>query len=466
MKVIKFYFIFLVLLLSGCHKGNINREFSYVKDSTFEMTGHDVVLLNAAQIPIDTTIMQKLTEGITRNEAIGIALKNNPELQVHFETLGIAKADLEQAGLYTNPDINGFFWTPLQDSATELETGISFRVSDLWQVPLKKKVQKDILETVTFRILEFVLETMKNVRIIYDRALFAQARLQLLDDLKQQSLDLRDNIYYRQGFGLESDLDKYLIDIAVNNVLIDIIKSQNEYVQACIALKKILGVAPSPDPVKLTECADECIEHFKQILPSLETLQNWALIHRPEIFKAHMKIQQFKDTIALEKSKVFRTVNAGVALKRDFDSDKGIGPSFELSLPVFDQNQAQITRAEFLLEQVKKELLAIQLDIQKEVQTHYVDFVNHEKILRIYTDSIVPLYEKAVDYTDEFAQIMQITMVTVLHTEIGLIHNQILAVDIKQDICSTFSRLERAVGKRIDLIDQDAQITIGQDCIV
>jgi len=144
MKVIKVYFVFFILFLSGCRKGNIEKEFSHIKDSTYIMTGYDVVLLSSVEMSVDEMVMQKIAAGITRNEAISIALKNNPELQVHFETLGIAKADLEQAGLYTNPDIHGFFWPPLEDTVMETEVEPFFKISDLWQVPLIKKVQKDV----------------------------------------------------------------------------------------------------------------------------------------------------------------------------------------------------------------------------------------------------------------------------------------------------------------------------------
>lgn len=453
MNMLKYCLIIILLFLSGCRKVDINREFIHLKDSTQCMTGFDIAF-RPVERSIDLGLSKLLfDEGVSRNQAIGIALMHNPQLQANFETLGIAKADLEQAGLYTNPDIHGFFWPPLQNSHMELETGAFFTISDLWQVPLRKNIQKDVLERVTFKILESVLEIMKEARMAYDKVLIAQKQLEIHEDIARQSIDLRDNIYYRQGYGLSSDLDKYFADVMVSNARLDVIRIQNELSQAYIYFKKTLGIAPTPEPIKLTERLDKQVESFNELLPSLEKIQDIALTSRPEILNAHMKIKQFKDTIKLEKASVFRTVNAGVSFQGDFDGSKGLGPSLEFSLPVFDQNHAQIARAEFLLEQAKKELVAIQLEIQKEIQNHYLDFINFQKEIAVYNTDLLPASEKALAYVNQYETIMQVTMVTVLQTKTTLYQNKVKFVEVYFNALNAFSQLERAIGKRIDLLN-------------
>ena len=44
-----------------------------------------------------------LRDGLSRKEAIQIALLNNRMLQASFENIGVAEANLVQAGLLTNP---------------------------------------------------------------------------------------------------------------------------------------------------------------------------------------------------------------------------------------------------------------------------------------------------------------------------------------------------------------------------
>ncbi|HSC24757.1 MAG TPA: hypothetical protein VLB80_00880 [Candidatus Babeliales bacterium] len=82
-----------------------------------------------------------------------------------------------------------------------------------------------------------------------------------------------------------------------------------------------------------------------------------------------------------------------------------------------------------------------------------------EALAKYYENTILPIYEKAIDYTDKFEQIMQITMVTFLQTKIDFTQNQIRTSEVQQAVCNAFSRLERVVGKRIDLMDHNFQIT-------
>ena len=49
---------------------------------------------------------------LTRNMAVGIALKKNASLQANFEHLGVARADLEKAGVFANPYLDAIFAIP------------------------------------------------------------------------------------------------------------------------------------------------------------------------------------------------------------------------------------------------------------------------------------------------------------------------------------------------------------------
>ena len=56
-----------------------------------------------------------LDDGLTIEEAVGIALWNNPDFQVALTSLGIARADLVEAGLLKNPVFSLLFpWGPKQ----------------------------------------------------------------------------------------------------------------------------------------------------------------------------------------------------------------------------------------------------------------------------------------------------------------------------------------------------------------
>ena len=452
MRIIKFLTVsFLLLGLSGCHKPDMIQEFASLNKNARDLTGHTIALRSPARLECDKNMTEYIARGLTHNQAISLALLNNPELQAHFEELGVAKADLVQAGLYTNPDIQGFFWLPFRNTATEMEIGTFFNITDLWQVPLRKKVKQDVLEATTFKILELILETIRKTQYAYDNALSAQNKLCILTDIEHKTGSLRDAIYYRYDFGLSSDLDKHLTDITVNKARIDIAHAEKDLTHAYLDFKNVLGITPTPDPITLNDPFRIPVKKIKQALPPPEELQTYALCNRPELFRLRMKIKQFKDTIALENARTFKKINAGFSFKQDFDADRGIGPSFELSLPLFDQNQAQKARAQFLLAQAEKELIATRLEIQKNVRKHYLDVISFAEELIIYEDKILPSYKKAIEYVDTYEKVMQMTVVTLLQTKKEFYEHQLRAIETNYHLLNALSELERATGKRLDV---------------
>lgn len=135
-----------------------------------------------------------------------------------------------------------------------------------------------------------------------------------------------------------------------------------------------MGVTPSSKQIHLV---DQLYENL--IIPELAELEKYALSNRPEIQIAHMKIQQYKDTISLERAKIFKVVDIGLAYKQDFDKPfRGWGPYIDIQLPIFDTNYAQIARAEFLLKQAEKELLAEKFAFMKRFASH-IELLRHFK---------------------------------------------------------------------------------------
>src|SRR5262245_1864224 len=72
-----------------------------------------------------------LDEGVTEDEAVAIALWNNPALQAELTALGLARADLIQAGQLSNPTLTMIF--PF--SARILESVANWPFEALWQRP-------------------------------------------------------------------------------------------------------------------------------------------------------------------------------------------------------------------------------------------------------------------------------------------------------------------------------------------
>src|SRR5262245_10872226 len=81
----------------------------------------------SAPLPPDTS----LQDGLTSQEAVAIALWNSPSFQATLADLGIARADLVEAGLLRNPVLSLLF--PI--GPKQLEWTLQFPFEVLWQRP-------------------------------------------------------------------------------------------------------------------------------------------------------------------------------------------------------------------------------------------------------------------------------------------------------------------------------------------
>ncbi len=446
-----------LLLLSGCAKISMEPELYKVKKRAKIITGADVV---RTQQPLQQKeIDQQLDRGLSRQNAVALALKNNPRLQADLEELGIAKADLMQAGLYTNPRLTGAFNIPFGKSrefggVTDISAVASAKVSDLWVVPLTKKVAQDIMDAVTIRVVGAVISTMMQTNHAYDECLYAQAQLKIAIEALQKTTKLRDEIYYRFKYGYERDLDRYNADILLTKVEVNVINYEQQVAHAFLRLREILGIEPTAESIPLTDVL-LCVN-----LPDSKLLEDYALEARPEIQVARIKVRQAQDQISLERARVFSDVNVGISYARDFDQPfpgaggfQGLGPYINFQLPIFDDNSAKIARAQFQLKQAQKDLTAITLTIKEEIRDLYTKAGALQKEISLYEQDILPRHDKAIIYTTTYANNMQLTMTTAIQAELDRTTSLMQLYHLRYQLALTLADLEQAVGKRIEIKD-------------
>jgi outer membrane protein TolC len=187
-------------------------------------------------------------------------------------------------------------------------------------------------------------------------------------------------------------------------------------------------------------------------LPHIAAMEEYALRNRPEILIASTKIQQYNDALRLEKAKIFKEVDIGVSYKQDFDRPfAGWGPYFNLSLPIFDDNHAQIARAEFLLKQAEQELVATKIKILEEINKSFTELAALEQEIERYENMILPAHEQAIDYAYTYASSMQLSMTTALQAEIKFYEDYARLLDTYYHALKVRASLERALSQDIAL---------------
>ena len=127
------------LLIGGC--ATPGGSFERVQGTVAERSGQRVQWNRggpeAAQI--EQGVQELLRRPLTADRAVQVALLNNRELQARFEEIGIAQAEVIQAGLLTNPNFSASFRFPNSSpSGTNIEYSIAQNFLELIMLPLRQ----------------------------------------------------------------------------------------------------------------------------------------------------------------------------------------------------------------------------------------------------------------------------------------------------------------------------------------
>lgn len=325
----------LILILPGCVWKGINTDQSLqtISQSTRTMTSAPVTWDQDADYTQENNIIDiDPAQGLSREQAVGIALMNNASLQADFEKLGIAKADLVQAGLFTNPQLNMLVQKSSDiDDKSQLILIASFSFSDLWLVPLKQNVARDEVDLVTHRILTTILSIIAQTKHAYNDCIIAQESI------------------------IDSTPDHEKITL------------MNELNDALIRLKKLMGIPINLKPIRFTSSLHQHIQE----LPAIDDLEYYALQNHPSLRIAELKIDQAHHVLKMQRARVFKDVRVGVTYARDFDRSHGVGPYIGLEVPLFDRNNAQIAGACYRIKLAKKEFEEVKSEIMSELYYAY-----------------------------------------------------------------------------------------------
>ena len=127
----------------------------------------------------DVSILNEmLQKELTIDSVVQIALLNNQRLAATYENLGIAQAELVQAGLFKNPIFSlSMRFEDLIGSKHIIEMGLVQNFLDIFLKPLKKKLARTELEFVEKEVVGRVMNIVADTKIAYYSL---QAEVQIL----------------------------------------------------------------------------------------------------------------------------------------------------------------------------------------------------------------------------------------------------------------------------------------------
>ncbi len=438
------------LALASCASVPKQAGYDDVARMVSERTGQKTYWDRGA--PEDAEVARRLAEllrqDVMEENAVQIALLNNRILQATYEDLGIAQADLVQAGLLRNPSFGLSVRFPEGPVGT-LNTEVSL-VQDflgLFMLPLRKKLAAEQFEHAKIRLANEVFQVIGKVRQEY----YTLQQLQQVVELRRTVLEtakLSAELAERQHqAGNISELELVTQRGAYQQAKLELAREELHLELQRERLTRSLGLWGSQTEWKVSAklsdipVAEEELEH----------LESLAISKRLDVAGARQEAQVFAQALDVAKTSRFvGTVEVGVS--RAVGPEAGIrviGPSLRLELPLFERRQALIRRLEAQLRQSEKRLAALSIDARSEVRAARLTLLTERQVVEHYRTVLLPIRERIVALSQQHYNAMLLGVFQLLLAKQAEVEAYRQYIEAVRDYWIARVELEHAVGGRL-----------------
>jgi outer membrane protein, heavy metal efflux system len=379
-----------------------------------------------------------LADGVTQEEAVAIALWNSPSFQATLADLGIARADLAEAGLLRNP----IFALLFPVGPKQLEFTLQYPVEALIQRPARVAAARLNARAIGERLVWDALTLVAEVKTAHADAVIADRRLVLAADHATLARRVADITDARLRAGDISDLDARAprSDAARS----DLVRraTQHDRDLARLTLAAVLGVDRLPDQLAVQ------VSPAYDLAPCLvddARLQD-ALASRPDVRAAEIGVEAAAAKARWERS---RTVVLIGILDANGKGTEGfeMGPGIGLDIPLFNRNQGGAGRATAEIERASRLYLAARNRVIAEVRSAAIRVDQARQSLDVWTTEIVPSLETEQRQAESAHKAGEIPLFNVLDISRRLVDGRMRQLDAQSDLLRARIALDRAIGR-------------------
>jgi cobalt-zinc-cadmium efflux system outer membrane protein len=379
-----------------------------------------------------------LEDGLTQEEAVAIALWNSPSFQATLTDLGIARADLVDAGLFRNPVLSLLF--PL--GPKQLEFTLQYPFDVFVQRPARVAAATLNVQAVGQRLVWDALSLIAHVRTAHAEAVVADRRLLLATENATLTRRLADMADARLRAGDISDLEARA---PRNDALrTEVVRraAQQDRDLARLTLAGFLGFRETPD--RLEPTASAAYEAAPCVVD--ETRLNEALASRPDVRAAELGIEVATARARWERSRVLALVGVLDANGKGTEGFE-MGPGVNIDLPLFNRNQGGKARATAEIERASQLYATARLQVITDVRSAAVRVGQAQQALDTWARDIVPSLEIEQRQAESAYQAGEIPLLNVLDASRRLVDGRIQRLNAEADLLRSRIALDRAMGR-------------------
>ena len=395
----------LLVGLTGCASVDLRAGFPEVGAVVEERAATKIVWNRGNELDLEAAekLRALLRKKFTADDAVQIAMLNNRDLQAIYSDLGLAQADLVQAGLFRNPILDAAVLFPLSGVRPDLQLTVVISFLDALYVPLRKRVAAARFEDAKLRVTGAVLDLAAQVRRAFHE-----------HQANEQMLELRQTIV--QALTASWEVSRRLHE-AGNITDLDLARDRAAAETSKLVLRSV-EIAARQSREHLNDLmgtwGEQTVWEIDGRLPDIPAeplpvngLERVALSRSIDLSQARQRIITAGQQLGYDRATaLIPETDLGVGAERE--EGWKVGPVLSVPIPLFDQGQARVGRAVAELRRSQQEYYALAVRVRATARAVRDRMLGAQDRALYYRDILLPLQERIVNEAQLQYNAMQI----------------------------------------------------------
>ena len=390
-------------------------------------------------------IGQWLEQPMTLDAALRVAMLRSPRLQEEYARQGLARAEVLEAVQIENPRLS-FSRMSLDGGGHNRTAGLSLPLVDLLVMPARARLAATDYERARFDVAAAVLGVVAEVEAAWYSHVTARqvaAMREAVAEGAAASAELAQRFF---DAGNISELQLRQEQAAASEARIAALHARAEAGRQRLALNELLGLRGD-------EARWQASENLPLPVPAEDDPAELARLAREgnlELLAARKEAEVLADALGLtRKLRWLGGSEIGYERETEADGQRLKGPHIELELPLFNQGQARLARAEAQLAGALARVARAELASEHAVGAGAENVAAMREVVALHREALLPQREAIVARQQERQNFMLIGVFELIQAKVSEYDAYQSYLEAVRDYWLARVELARAVGRRL-----------------
>lgn len=382
--------------LGGCATFSKDGGFDSVADAAMTRLDKNVQVIRNEddQKALDERIGELVKKPLSVDDAVQIAVLNNRGLQATFANLGIAEAELVQAGRLQNPSFE--FKHSKGGTDTTIERTFTVNLIQLLTTPLATRIEGRRFEQTKLMVSAAVLKTAFDARSAYFEAVAAEQEVAYANQVNASAQAGAELASRMARAGNWSQLDLAREQAFYSEATANVGKAAKASITAREKLTRLMGLWGKNRAFQLPDRLPD----LPNVALEMRDVEQIALRDRLDVRAEKLHVQETASSLNLGKETRFLNVlDLGYVSNSATGYPREGGYDITLEVPLFDWGTARVAKAEAIYMQSVNSLAHTAVDARSEAREAYLIYRTSYDLSKHYRDNVVPQRKKISDET-------------------------------------------------------------------